>query len=66
MKLFGSVKTGAKLEITPEIGSGKPHAASVSAVDRLVDAASGTFTVTAEMPNRQLDVPAGVRCKARF
>jgi RND family efflux transporter MFP subunit len=66
MKLFGQVKLGAKVEVTPELESGKSRVATVSAVDRLVDAASGTFTVVAEMPNRQLDVPAGVRCKARL
>ena len=66
LKLFGSVKPGARLEITPELGPQGGHTATVRAVDRLVDAASGTFTLIAEMPNRQLDVPAGVRCKARF
>lgn len=65
MKLFGTIKPGASAEITPELAN-KSGRATVRAVDRLVDAASGTFTVIAEMPNRQLDVPAGVRCKARF
>lgn len=66
MKLFGSVKPGAKLEVTPELPSKSGHSAVVRSVDRLVDAASATFTVLAEMPNKDLDVPAGVRCKARF
>ncbi|MDB5857064.1 MAG: hypothetical protein JWQ76_753 [Ramlibacter sp.] len=66
LKLFGSVKPGVRVEITPELGAQGPQSATVRAVDKLVDAASGTFTVIAEMPNRQLDVPAGVRCKARF
>jgi hypothetical protein len=60
------VKPGARLEIMPELGAQGGHSATVRAVDKLVDAASGTFTVIAEMPNKQLDVPAGVRCKARF
>lgn len=67
MKLFGTVKIGHALEITPELSGIKgAQAATVRSVDRLVDAASGTFTVIAEMPNRQLEVPAGVRCKARL
>lgn len=66
MKLFGTVKPGAVLEVVPELPTRDGHKATVKTVDRLVDAASGTFTVLAEMPNRQLDVPAGVRCKARF
>lgn len=66
LKHFGSVKPGARLEIAPELGAAAGHVATVRAVDRLVDAASGTFTLIAEMPNPRLDVPAGVRCKARF
>jgi RND family efflux transporter MFP subunit len=66
MKLFGTIKPGATIEIVPELPSRSGHTAVVRSVDRLVDAASGTFTVVAEMPNRQLDVPAGIRCKARF
>jgi RND family efflux transporter MFP subunit len=66
MKLFATIKPGARMEITPELGGKSAHTAAVRSVDRLVDAASGTFTAIADMPNRQLDVPAGVRCKARF
>jgi len=66
LKYFGSVKPGARFEIVPELGAQGAQSATVRTVDRLVDAASGTFVVIAEMPNRQLDVPAGVRCKARF
>jgi len=66
MKLFGTVKPGMTLDVTPELPSRGGQTATVRSVDRLVDAASGTFTVVAEMPNRQLDVPAGVRCRARF
>lgn len=66
MKLFGTVKPGTTLDVTPELPSRGGQTATVRSVDRLVDAASGTFTVVAEMPNRQLDVPAGVRCRARF
>lgn len=67
MKLFGTVKLGSQLEISPELaGARGGQAATVRSVDRLVDAASGTFTVIADLPNRQLEVPAGVRCKARF
>jgi hypothetical protein len=67
MKLFGSIKPGSAIEILPELPSSRGgYSATVRSVDRLVDAASGTFTVIADMPNRQLDVPAGIRCKARF
>jgi RND family efflux transporter MFP subunit len=66
MKYFGTVRPGSNVEIAPELPGKAVRAATVRSVDRLVDAASGTFTVVAELPNRQLDVPAGMRCKARF
>jgi RND family efflux transporter MFP subunit len=66
LKLFGSVKPGTAVEVIPELPSRSGQSATVRTVDRLVDAASGTFTVIAEMPNRQMEVPAGVRCKARL
>jgi hypothetical protein len=31
-----------------------------------VDAASGTFGVRLELPNRSKNLPAGVRCKVTF
>jgi hypothetical protein len=35
-------------------------------VDRVIDAASGTFGVRLELPNRERKIPAGVRCRVRF
>jgi hypothetical protein len=35
-------------------------------VDRLINAASGTFVVFLEMRNAQLRIPAGVKCKAQL
>jgi multidrug efflux pump subunit AcrA (membrane-fusion protein) len=38
----------------------------VTVVDRVVDAASGTFGVRLEVPNPNYRLPAGLKCKARF
>jgi hypothetical protein len=38
----------------------------VKVVDRVIDAASGTFGVRLELPNRNGKVPAGIRCRVRF
>ena len=38
----------------------------VNIIDRVVDAASGTFGVRLELPNRKRDIPAGVRCRVQF
>jgi RND family efflux transporter MFP subunit len=63
---FGKVAAGMVVDVSPEIPLRKPYIAKVKSVDRLVDAASGTFVVFLEMPNAKLDIPAGVKCKAAF
>lgn len=63
---FGRVRAGSQAEVTPEGPIGGRHAATVKVVDRVLDAASGTFGVRLELPNRGHKLPAGVRCKARF
>jgi hypothetical protein len=63
---YGKVKVGMEVEIIPEIPAGSRHGASVKVIDRLLDAASGTFGVRLELANRQHRIPAGIRCSARF
>lgn len=62
---FGKINPGVAVEIQPEI-LGKNHSARVRAVDRLIDAASGSFVVLLDLPNPKMDIPAGVKCKALF
>ena len=52
--------------MVPEIPAGSRHTATVKVIDRLLDAASGTFGVRLELANRQHRIPAGIRCSARF
>lgn len=40
--------------------------AVVSAIDRVFDAASGTFGVRLDLPNADLSLPAGLKCGLRF
>lgn len=63
---YGKVKTGMEVEVVPEIPAGSKHVATVKVIDRLLDAASGTFGVRLELANRQHRIPAGIRCNARF
>jgi len=64
---YGSIKRGMEVEIVPEISNGGGrYMASVKVIDRLLDAASGTFGVRLELPNKQQRLPAGIRCQARF
>jgi len=63
---FGKVKVGSKAEVLPDPPVGGRYSAVVSVVDRVFDAASGTFGVRLDLPNRQRKLPAGMRCKASF
>jgi len=63
---YGRVKPGAKAEVFPENPIGGKYSATVKIVDRVVDAASGTFGVRLELPNRKGRIPAGIRCRVRF
>ena len=50
-----------------DIISGLPsYPATVTIVDRVADAASGTFRVRLTLPNPGHDLPAGLRCSVRF
>jgi RND family efflux transporter MFP subunit len=63
---YGKVKPGMEIEVIPEIPAGSRHSATVKVIDRLLDAASGTFGVRLELANRAHRIPAGIRCSARF
>lgn len=63
-QLYGTLRTGMRLNVTPELPGAAARAAKVVLVDRLVDGASNTFRVRLELPNPQLALPAGLRCKA--
>lgn len=66
LSAFGRVKPGMQASISPELPVGGRYAARVKLVDKLVDAASGSFAVFLEVPNPKLDIPAGVKCRAEF
>ncbi len=66
VEAFGKVKVGAKVDVMPDAPIGGKHTAVVAVVDRVFDAASGTFGVRLSLANPQRKLPAGMRCKARF
>lgn len=65
-EVFGKVSHGMSAAVTPEIPPQGAYTAKVKTIDRLIDAASGTFVVFLEMPNQKYEIPAGVKCKATF
>lgn len=66
LSLFRKIKAGQKALVSPQDPIGGIHEATVRVVDPLVDAASGTFRIRLELPNEDLQVPAGVRCRVQF
>lgn len=63
---WGKVKLGAVIDVFPSIPNGARAGAKVKVIDRVLDAASGTYGVRLELPNPQHRVPAGIRCRAEF
>jgi membrane fusion protein (multidrug efflux system) len=63
---FGQIRVGSKAEVRPEQPIGGIHVATVTVVDHVLDAASGTFGVRLTLPNPQLVLPAGIHCKVTF
>ncbi len=64
--LFGSIKVGMQAEVRPEAPVGGVYTAKVKIVDRVIDAASGTFGVRLNLPNPDNQLPAGLKCKVSF
>ena len=64
--LFGSLKPGAVISVTPEFPGAAARDAKVMLVDRLVDGVSNTFRVRLALPNPGGTLPAGLRCKANL
>ena len=66
VSLYGSVKPGQRAAVVPESPVGGRYETVVKIVDKVVDAASGTFGVRLELPNKNRTIPAGVRCRVQF
>jgi RND family efflux transporter MFP subunit len=66
VEVYGKVTRGMEVEVVPEIPADARYRATVAVIDRIVDAASGTFGVRLELANKKHLMPAGIRCKASF
>ncbi|CAN5436047.1 hypothetical protein BH11PSE9_BH11PSE9_05710 [soil metagenome] len=63
---YGQLAVGATATIEPEAPLKGRYTAQIKQIDRVVDAASGTFRVRLELPNPDGAITAGVKCKAAF
>jgi RND family efflux transporter MFP subunit len=66
VELLGRIEIGMVAKVQPMAPVGGSYPAKVKIVDRVVDAASGTFGVRLEIPNPEYRLPAGLRCKVIF
>ena len=64
--LFGTVEQGMLARVTPDLPNAAVLQAKVVLIDKLVDAASNTFRVRAELRNDDRTVPSGLRCRAEL
>ncbi len=65
-KMFGRIHPGMTAAIVPELTEYGEKIATVSLVDKVIDAASNTFGVRLKLPNPQLKLPGGLKCRVRF
>ena len=63
---FGRVQPGMHAQVKTEFGSFENLVAEVVVVDRVIDAASGTFGIRLELQNKDNRVPGGLKCTVRF
>jgi cobalt-zinc-cadmium efflux system membrane fusion protein len=64
--LYGTIPVGSTARILPEMPNAAPATATVMLVDKVLDAASGTFRIRLQLPNSDGAIPAGLRCKSEF
>ena len=65
-QMFGRIIPGMTATIVPEFPEYGEQVATVTIVDKLIDAASSTFGVRLELPNAEQQMPSGLRCLVRF
>jgi RND family efflux transporter MFP subunit len=66
MQRFGSIRPGMRARVFAEGHEEQSYDAEVVVVDRLGDAASGTFGVRLSLPNPDNRLPSGLKCGVEF
>lgn len=61
-RYFGQVSSGMTAVISPEIDSVSSMQVEIAGTDRIIDAASGTFSVHLDLPNPDGKITGGQRC----
>ncbi len=66
MAFHGQVQVGMSVAVYPEVLASGVLTGEVVVVDRMGDAASGTFGVRIRLPNPDNRLPAGLKCELKF
>lgn len=66
VSVFGKIRVGQRAIIQPEAPMTGNYPAEVAIVDRVADAASGTFRVALDLPNPDYSLPSGLKCMVQF
>lgn len=64
--LFGTIQPGQTGRVTPQLKQFGSLTATVTLVDKVVDAASNSFRVRLTLPNPQMSIPSGLRCSVEL
>jgi RND family efflux transporter MFP subunit len=63
---YPRIKPGQSADVIPEKPLEGHYAAKVTVVDKVIDAASGTFQIRMDLPNPKGVLPGGLRCVVRL
>lgn len=66
VKYIGRLAPGRRAKITPDVPGYLPQVATVTRVDKVADAASGTFGARLILPNSDHAIAGGLRCNLSF
>jgi membrane fusion protein (multidrug efflux system) len=66
VRYYGKITVGMQAQVQWESPVPGLHQAKVKVVDRVLDAASGTIGVRLELPNPDLSLPTGTKCRVSF
>lgn len=66
VRLYGRIGVGTRATVRPDPPVGGVHEAEIRVLDQVFDAASATFGVRLTLPNPDLALPGGVRCRVEF
>ena len=61
---FGTIAKDSSLTIYPEPPINGSYQATISMIDPIIDAASGTYRIRAALVNVNNKIPAGIKCRA--